>query len=316
MLTGVCSGPSIVYIDTLVLERASRVEHAGSIGRRLCSGVIEECFRHGQLRVVVRSHCWRPDVEVGLDQFLFAVRGYREPTLVCLGRGLLEVVLMQGLVVSSGVCRHVHMALVLDLKVVRLKELHKVSFRLDLGRIGCMHELLLLSCGLLELVVGASDAEVGSEGLVLGLDDRLSLALALLIEESFLGGTKEGPLELLVAEGNVALLELIFDIFVLSIGSRGCISRVFHRISQTSISSVCCLVNRLVFTVLDVNSLKFVIEDVFFLGITAEVYRLEVSLGRRVQSRTGALVDIGLQKAWSLIFLGQLVHILKSNDLV
>jgi hypothetical protein len=35
-----------------------------------------------------------------------------------------------------------------------------------------------------------------------------------------------------------------------------------------------------------------------------------------VQSRTGALVDIGLQKAWSLIFLGQLVQVLKGNDLV
>jgi hypothetical protein len=96
--------------------------------------------------------------------------------------------------VSGWIRRHVHMALMLDFKVIRFKELHKVSFRLDLGRSGCVHELLLLSCGLLELVVGASDAEVGSEGLVLGLDDRLSLALALLIEESFLGGTKEGPL--------------------------------------------------------------------------------------------------------------------------
>ena len=50
-----------------------------------------------------------------------------------------------------------------------------------------MNELLLLGCRLLEQVVGATYTKIRCKSLVLILDGRLPLTLALLIKEGLLG---------------------------------------------------------------------------------------------------------------------------------
>lgn len=68
------------------------------------------------------------------------------------------------------------------------------------------------------------------------------------------------------------------------------------------------------FSILNVDSPKFVVENVLLLRVPAEVNLLEIRLSCRMQGRIDALIDISLKEAWSLIGLRELVHVLYAKN--
>ena len=115
----------------------------------------------------------------------------------------------------------------------------------------------------------------------------------------------------MISKSNIALLQLIFDFFVLFKGLRRCESSVLHCVSQTTIPSVCSFINWLMLTILNVNPFEFVIEDILFFGVTAEIDHLEVSLGCGVQGWICTFIYISFQHSWSLILLREMIQVLK-----
>ena len=195
--------------------------------------MVKERFRHRLVRLVaLSSHSRGTYVKVRLNQLLLALGSYRETRSVLLRGRLLEIILVKGLVVRGWVLwRVLGAAVVTYLKVIRLQMLDKIGRRLHVLSVGRVNELLLLGCRLLELVVGATYTKIRCKSLVLVLDRRLPLALALLIKEGLLGRAKEGALQVLVAQGHVALLQLVLYILLLFINVRGCEPCVFNCVS-------------------------------------------------------------------------------------
>lgn len=74
------------------------------------------------------------------------------------------------------------------------------------------------------------------------------------------------------------MLKPIFNLFILLEYRRGCEPCVFHCISQTSVSSVRCFVDRLVLTILDVDSAQLAVKDAFCIPVSTELIRLEIGL--------------------------------------
>jgi hypothetical protein len=99
------------------------------------------------------------------------------------------------------------------------------------------------------------------------------------------------------------LLQLIFDILVLSEWLRRCESTAFHCVSQATIPFICSFINWLVLSILNIDPLKLIIKDFFFFLITAEVNHFEICLSCGVKWRVSTFIDICLQHAWSLILL-------------
>lgn len=195
--------------------------------------MVKERFRHRLVRLVaLSSHSRGTYVKVRLNQLLLALSSYRETRSVLLRGRLLEIILVKGLVVRGWVLwRILGAAVVTYLKVIRLQMLDKIGRRLHVLSVRRVNELLLLGCRLLELVVGATYTKIRCKSLVLVLDRRLPLSLALLIKEGLLGRAKEGALQVLVAQGHVALLQLVLYILLLFINVRGREPSVFNCVS-------------------------------------------------------------------------------------
>ena len=68
------------------------------------------------------------------------------------------------------------------------------------------------------------------------------------------------------------------------------------------------------FSILNVDSPKFVVENVLFLGVPAEVNLLEIRLSGGMQGRIDTLIDISLKEPWSLMGLRELVHVLYAKN--
>ncbi len=68
------------------------------------------------------------------------------------------------------------------------------------------------------------------------------------------------------------------------------------------------------FSILNVDSPKFVVENVLFLRVPAEVNLLEIRLSGGMQGRIDALIDISLKEPWSLMGLRELVHVLYAKN--
>lgn len=68
------------------------------------------------------------------------------------------------------------------------------------------------------------------------------------------------------------------------------------------------------FSILNVNSPKFVVENVLFLRVPAEVNLLEIRLSGGMQGRIDAFIDISLKEAWSLRGPRELVHVLYAKN--
>ena len=114
----------------------------------------------------------------------------------------------------------------------------------------------------------------------------------------------------MITKSNIALLQLIFDIFVLSKRLRRCESRVFHCVPQITIPFICSFINWLVLTILNANLFKFIIKYILLLLVTAEVNHFEVCLCRGMQRGISTFVDISFQQPWPLILLWE-IQVLK-----
>lgn len=68
------------------------------------------------------------------------------------------------------------------------------------------------------------------------------------------------------------------------------------------------------FSILNVDSPKFVVENVLFLRVPAEVNLLEIRLSGGMQGRIDTLIDISLKEPWSLMGLRELVHVLYAKN--
>ena len=153
VLTGVSRWATIVHIDTLVLEGTSSVEKIGCFRWLHSLWMVKERFGCWKIGVTLSTHSGGADVKVRLDELLLALSGNRETWLVLLGRGLLEVVLVQSLVVHSRIMLLLSTALVPDLKMIGLQVLHKLSRGLNLLSHWRVNKLLSCWGCLLELIV-------------------------------------------------------------------------------------------------------------------------------------------------------------------
>ncbi len=68
------------------------------------------------------------------------------------------------------------------------------------------------------------------------------------------------------------------------------------------------------FSILNVDSPKFVVENVLFIGIPAEINLLEICLSGGMQGWIDAFIDISLKEPWSLIGLIEFVHVLYAKS--
>jgi hypothetical protein len=118
MLARMSSRASIVYIYTLMLQGTSSVKHIWSILWRLSIRMIEECFCHWNLRIITSSNSGRPNIEMGLNQFLLPVSSYREASAILLGRRLLEVILVESLIVGSWILGYIYITFMFNFKVI------------------------------------------------------------------------------------------------------------------------------------------------------------------------------------------------------
>jgi hypothetical protein len=161
--------------------------------------------------------------------------------------------------------------------MIGLKTLHEICTRLHLSCVWRMSKLLSMRRFRIERGVITSNTKAAGICLCRILQIMLPLAETPILKECLLSRAEESALESFISNRDIALLESLLNVIIRPMNVARCFES-WLVVPKSAILTVSRLIHRDVFSILDTDLLKFLIQNILLLGISRKLCFLEFCL--------------------------------------